>query len=351
MRILVIGNMGYVGPVLCEHLRRTRPDATLIGYDSGLFGHCLTTDHFPERVLDTQHFGDARNLSAALFENIDAVVYLAAVSNDPMGRDFAKPTGEINHEAAVHCAGLAAEAGVSHFVFASSCSVYGYAEDARARAEGDPIDPLTAYARSKIAAEHGLAALADSGMTISCLRFATACGMSPRLRLDLVLNDFVAGAVASGQITVLSDGTPWRPLIHVRDMARAIDWAVDRPTEAGGASLVVNVGSDSWNLQVADLAHAVAGVIDGTTVSIATDAPPDKRSYRVDFSLFQSLAPDHQPLETLDSTIQGLREGLAAIGFNDPAFRESLLMRLRALRALIDAGRLSPDLRWTDHAD
>src|SRR5262249_43047785 len=164
-----------------------------------------------------------------------------------------------------------------NFVFASSCSVYGIADE-RARRENDPLGPVTAYAKSKVGAEQDLAAL-DTRMTVTCLRFATACGMSDRLRLDLVLNDFVACALARGEITVLSDGSPWRPLIDVADMARAIDWAIQRRPEEGGRYLVVNTGSNDRNYQVRDLAHAVAKALAGTTVSINSKAPVDSRSY------------------------------------------------------------------------
>jgi nucleoside-diphosphate-sugar epimerase len=183
-------------------------------------------------------------------------------------------------------------------------------------------------------------------MAITCLRFATACGMSDRLRLDLVLNDFVAGALGSGKITVLSDGSPWRPLIDVADMARAIEWAVQRPAELGGPFLAVNAGCDEWNYQVKDLAHAVAAQVPGTEVSINADAQPDKRSYRVDFSRYRCLAPDHQPQVTLAESIRRLVGGLRDIGFADADFRNSALMRLQVLRAFMQAERLSPDLRW-----
>ncbi|MFC7610852.1 SDR family oxidoreductase [Teichococcus aestuarii] len=168
-----------------------------------------------------------------------------------MGQRFEAVTDAINHRASVDVAKAAAEAGVKRFVFASSCSVYGFAADGRARVEEDQLNPLTAYARSKIDTETSLRALDNSGMVVSCLRFATACGMSPRLRLDLVLNDFVAGALANGEVSVLSDGTPWRPLIHVRDMARAIEWAIIRAPENGGNFLTVNVGTERWNYRCA----------------------------------------------------------------------------------------------------
>lgn len=346
MRILITGNMGYVGPMVVRHLRARLPDAVLLGFDTGLFAHCLTTSGpLPEILLDAQHFGDVRDVPDSLFEGVDAVVHLAAVSNDPMGNRFEAATDAINRAASLRVAEQAHQAGVRAFVFASSCSVYGSAEGG-ARREGDALNPLTAYARSKIATEEGLQQRDLSGMTVTCLRFATACGMSDRLRLDLVLNDFVAGALASGEITVLSDGTPWRPLIDVRDMARAIEWAVLRPPEQGGPVLVVNAGSDAWNHRVRDIAEAVARCVPGTSVSINAEAPPDLRSYRVDFSLFRSLAPEHQPREDLSSSIQGVAAGLRAIGFKDSNFRESSSIRLRTLAAHLDEGRLSPDLHW-----
>ncbi len=254
MRILITGNMGYVGPVLVRHLRNVMPRAYLAGYDSGFFAHCLTGDELPERLLDVQRFGDVRAISAADLDGFDAVVHLAAVSNDPMGNRFSAVTEAINHRASVAVAQAAAAAKVKSFVFASSCSVYGAARDGRARSEADQLNPLTAYARSKIATEDSLRQLDLNGMVTTSLRFATACGMSDRLRLDLVLNDFVACALSTGEITVLSDGTPWRPLIEVRDMARAIEWALSRRGDEGGSFLALNAGSDSWNYQVKDLA-------------------------------------------------------------------------------------------------
>ena len=221
MKILITGNMGYVGPILVRRLRDSYPDADLIGLDMGYFGNCLSsTGILPECRVNRQHFADVRNFPAALLSGVDAVVYLAALSNDPLGHAFEEATLDINYRSCVRAAKMAKEAGVKSFVFASSCSVYGSAEDG-ARTEASPVNPLTAYAKSKVWTERDLAPLADGRFKVTCLRFATACGMSDRLRLDLVLNDFVAGAVASKKISILSDGTPWRPLIHVKDMARA----------------------------------------------------------------------------------------------------------------------------------
>ena len=345
MKILVLGNLGYVGPAVVRELALRHPGAVIHGFDNAYFGHCLTgAVASPERYLDRQFYGDVRTIPASMLEGYTAVVELAAVSNDPMGNRFAAVTEAINQKATVSIAQRAAQAGVRNFVFASSCSVYGVAHGAP-RCETDPVAPMTAYAKSKIGAEEELANI-EGDMVITCLRFATACGMSDRLRLDLVLNDFVACALSEGRITVLSDGSPWRPLIDVADMARAIDWAVQRPASNGGRFLRVNTGSDERNHQVRDLAAAVAEAVPGTSVSINTDAPVDSRSYKVDFSLFAKLAPDHQPLMTLSDSIGQLIEGLQRMKFNDADFRASPLMRLHVLQGHIAQGRLSEDLTW-----
>jgi nucleoside-diphosphate-sugar epimerase len=346
MKVLITGNLGYVGSIVARHLRRTHPDARLIGYDSAFFALSTTRALvLPERTLDEQHFGDVREIPAQLMEGVDAVVHLAAVSNDPMGNKYEKVTQDVNYRASVETGKKAAKAGVSHFVFASSCSVYGFAPGA-ARKETDALNPQTAYARSKVDTEKALKELDDPNMIMTCLRFATACGMSDRLRLDLVLNDFVACALALRDISVLSDGSPWRPLIDVRDMARAIDWGITRAASQGGRFLAVNAGSDDRNYQVKDLANAVAEANPGTSVNINKAAQPDTRSYQVDFSLFASLAKGHVPQVTLRQSIDMLGKGLRGMGFADPDFRNSGYIRLKVLEAHIAAGRLTPDLRW-----
>ena len=346
MRILITGNMGYVGPVLARSLRGSFPSAQLIGYDAGFFGNLLTdAERLPESRLNAQHFGDIRELPERLLSGVDAVIHLAAVSNDPIGNRFEGMTDEINRQASVRVAQLAAKAGVRNFVFASSCSIYG-ASGGGARTERDETNPLTAYARSKIGTEAALKAADLGSMVVTSLRFATACGMSDRLRLDLVLNDFVACALTSGEITVLSDGSPWRPLIDVGDMARAMTWGIGRRADNGGQFLVVNAGSNDSNYQITTVANAVAAAVPGTRVSINTDAPPDKRSYQVNFDLFASLAPQFTPRVTLDESIQNLRDGLIRMGFADLEFRSSKLMRLKAIEQHIATGRLGADLRW-----
>ena len=346
MKILILGNMGYVGPAVVDRLRSTYPQATLVGYDTGFFGHCVTNvDHLPERKLDCQYFGDIRsNIPDELLKGTDAIVNLAAISNDPMSFKFESVTLDVNHKSGIAVAKKAKAFGVKSFVFASSCSMYGEATDAPKK-EDSSLNPLTAYARSKVLTEQDLKPLADKNFKVTCLRFATACGMSPRLRLDLVLNDFVACALLFKKITILSDGTPWRPLINIKDMARAIDWAICRP-ESIGEFLAINTGTTSWNYQVKDLAEAVSSVVPGVEVSINPDAPVDKRSYRVDFSLFEKLAPNHQPKHDLISTVKEVKEGLEQMNFNDVNFRNSSLIRLKVITNLQDKGKISNNLEW-----
>lgn len=350
MRVLITGNMGYVGSVLIRHLHQNYPNSELIGYDTGFFAHALTGSvQFPEIILSEQVFDDIRLLNKELLQGVDAVVHLAAISNDPMGKEFEQVTQDINRRASVELAKAAGQAGVKSFVFASSCSMYGSADDGP-RKENDPTHPLTAYARSKIGTEHDLRNVDLGNMLFTSLRFATACGMSERLRLDLVLNDFVACALSSGEITVLSDGTPWRPLIDVADMARAIDWAINRNADNGGQWLAVNAGKNSNNYQVIDLAEAVRRIVPGTVVSINTTAPRDKRSYQVDFSLFESLASDHLPQIDLDLSITRLVDGFRRMGFANADFRDSSFVRLNMLRQHLAAERLDQMLYWTKHA-
>lgn len=346
MKILITGNMGYVGPGVVAQLRRKYPEAELIGFDSGYFAKCLTNaTYLPEAKLNTQIFGDVRNFDPEILNGVTAVIYLAAISNDPMGNKFEQVTMDVNYKAAVEMAKAARSKGVKTFTFASSCSMYGEASEG-AKVETDTLNPLTAYARSKVAAEKDLEPLATDDFTITCLRFATACGFSNRLRLDLVLNDFVAGAVISKEISILSDGTPWRPLINVLDMALAIEWAIVRTPDNGGNFLAVNTGSNEWNYQVKDLANEVARIVPGVKVSINADAPPDKRSYRVNFDLYKKLAPNHQPQHNLESTIHDLKKNLELMNFSDPDFRNSYMIRLKILNQLQEKEALDNQLYW-----
>jgi len=344
MKILITGNLGYVGSELVKLLRKTYPNAELVGFDIGYFAKHLTNkDTAPEMYLDCQHFGDVRRFPEKLLEGVDAVVQLAAISNDPIGNKFEKVTLDVNYESVIDIARKAKKKGVKKMVFASSCSVYGFAEE-DARTEESSVNPLTAYAKSKVFAERDLAPLADDRFMVTCLRFATACGMSDRLRLDLVLNDFVAGAISSGEINIMSDGSPWRPLINVRDMGRAIIWGIERSASSGGNYLIINTGSNVWNYQVKELAYAINRILPETSVSINKDAQPDKRSYKVSFNMFEKLAVGHTPVYDLALSIKDLVDGLNKLDFCDTNYRQSRLIRLFVVNELLTQNILNSNL-------
>ncbi|WP_339925365.1 SDR family oxidoreductase [uncultured Cyclobacterium sp.] len=348
MKILITGNMGYIGPILVNQLKRVYPDSTIIGFDIGFFAQCITSKGaFPEVNVDQQVFGDVRNFPENLLEGVDTVINLAAISNDPMGKKFEEITLDINYRSCINLAKMAKEAGVKNFVFASSCSMYGAADDFP-KTEEDSLNPLTAYARSKVLSENDLRGLATDDFIVTCLRFATACGFSSRLRLDLVLNDFVAGAIASGEISILSDGSPWRAMVHVKDMARAMEWASTRKITNGGSFTAVNIGTNVWNHQVKTMALAVQQLIPNINVTINKDAPADKRSYKVNFEKFEKMAPNHQPQYDLEKAIKDLESGLKNIGFSNQEFRNSNLIRLKVLNDFQEEGLLNESLNWTN---
>ena len=345
LKILITGNLGYVGSVLCDYLSRHYTHLELTGLDCGFFLDSSISNRTPESRV-TQIMGDIRDVTPSMLKGTNAIVHLAAISNDPMGNKFGRITDVINRQGTRHLATAAAEAGVSSFVLASSCSMYGQSTAGR-RKEMDSLNPLTAYARSKVQAEIDLHDVAFEKMTISCLRFATACGWSECLRLDLVLNDFVACALSTRSITLLSDGMALRPIIDVEDMARAITWAVFRNKDSGGQYLAVNAGSNNSNYRIKDLADIVSQEIPGTEVKIDGSAAADPRSYSVDFSLFEKIATNYQPSIPIKKSIKRLVEGLQQHNFHDTNFRKSELVRLIALNNKIQDGRLNEDLRWT----
>jgi nucleoside-diphosphate-sugar epimerase len=345
MKYLITGNMGYLGSVVTSNFKKNYNNCEIIGVDSGFFAQC-TLDRFllPESHVNNQFFSDVRNFPLESLKEVDSVIHLAAISNDPMGNEFEILTNDINYKSTIEIAKNAKKAGVKNFVFASSCSVYGFASQS-SKTEEDSINPLTAYAKSKIDAERDLLELADENFTITCLRFATACGYSPRLRLDLVLNDFVASALSSGKINILSDGSPWRPLIDVNDMFRAIDWASKRKANShNNFYLLVNIGSNNFNYTVLEIAQEVQKKLPNTIIEINKNAPPDKRSYKVDFTLFSELAKDYQPLCNLEQSINNLIIGLNNIKFNDKLFRESYLIRLNHLKSLKNLNLIDENL-------
>lgn len=349
-RVLIIGGSGYLGPEIIATLRRLPEAISLHGFDAGWFAdQCDGGGPLPETLYDEFTFKDVRDLTGEHLRGFDAVVYLAAVSNDPMGDRFASITRRINGDEAVRIAALARTQGVSDFVQASSASVYGRGDGDRV--ESSNLDPQTEYAKSKIAAEVGLRQLATPQFHVTCLRFATACGWTPRIRLDLVLNDFVASAVTTSHIEVLSDGSPLRPLIHVRDIARSVEWALSPDRPRHGPLVIVNVGSADWNFRIGELAQAVAATLGNVSVSINSSATPDTRSYRLGFSTWRRIAPNHQPQVSLTEAIQDLASHLTLTPGIDSKFRNSGRIRLVRLHELQKQGLINEELRWTGNTE
>ena len=347
-KILIIGNLGYIGSVLVSHLRKKYPNSFLVGFDAGYFSGCVFSPlDISDYLLDQQIYGDVRNFNYDFLDGVDHVIYLAAISNDPMGNEYADATHHINTLAAVNIAKEARLRRAKSFTFASSCSIYGPG-GYEIRTEESELQPLTAYARSKVEAENMLKPLACNEFIVTCLRFATACGASPRLRLDLVLNDFVVNALLNKKIDILSDGTPWRPLIAVQDMCEAIDWAMNRPANNGGSFLPINSGFSDWNFTIEDIAQMVSNAIPGTVININPAAQVDKRSYKVDFSLYQTLSGNISPRMSMADTILILKYLILESGFKDQNYRDSLFIRLHALRSSVEKGLLDQKLQWNN---
>ena len=340
MKVLVTGSSGYVGSVLCPVFEEHGHE--VVGLDTGYYDGCDFGLYDDERERLSV---DVRDVEPAHLEGFDAVVHLAALSNDPLGDLSPELTHEINHQGTVRVARAAKEAGVPRFVFASSCSMYGASDADALLAEDAPLRPLTAYAESKVRSEEALRELDGDGLTTVSMRNATVYGVSPRLRLDIVLNNLAAWSHVTGKIRLLSDGMSWRPLLHVRDLAKVAVRMVEAPSELV-AGRAFNIGSAAQNYLVRDLAEILAEVT-GCEVEFAGDASPDPRSYRVDFSALERAFPD---LELDWNARRGAEElvgAYRAVGLTEADFEGRAYVRLRQLRHLLDEHRLDDDLRWT----
>jgi nucleoside-diphosphate-sugar epimerase len=337
MKVLVTGHDGYIGTVLTPLLRDAGHD--VVGLDSFIFESC-TFGEEPTTVPSLRL--DIRDVQATDLEGFEAVLHLAALSNDPLGNLDPECTYEINERASVRLAHLAKQAGVRRFLFSSSCSIYGAAGEAMLT-EDASFSPVSPYGESKILAEAAISDLADDDFSPTFLRNATAYGVSPRLRMDLVVNDLVGAAYTTGTIVIKSDGTPWRPLVHVEDIAHAFVGILTAPRDLIH-NQAFNVGQTSENYQVRDVAEMVRATVPGSTVHYATGGGPDPRCYRVDFGKLARTLPQCQPRWTLPAGIEQLYRSFRRYGLSGSDLH-GRYTRLVHLRSLLDSGRLDASLR------
>jgi nucleoside-diphosphate-sugar epimerase len=344
VKILLTGHHGYIGSVCGPLLADAGHD--VVGLDTFFYRDCdLSSAPSPSPATLAL---DVRDVRPENLEGFDAVVHLAALSNDPIGDFSPELTREINYEATVSLARSAREAGVRRFVFSSSCSMYGASSDG-AVDESAPLKPLSAYAESKARAEEELGELAGPDFAPVSMRNATAYGVSTRLRVDLVLNNLVGWAHTTGKVKIMSDGTPWRPLIHIEDISRAALAALEAPEDLIRGE-AFNVGRDSENYQVRELGDIVQEVVSGSTVEYAGSGDPDPRSYRVDFGKLARAFPDLELTWTARAGAEELAAAYRAAGLTLEEFEGDRFTRLKRLRLLLDQGELDPTLRWKEAA-
>ena len=339
MRILVTGHKGYIGTVMVPMLLGAGHE--VVGLDSDLFQEST----FTAGIHDVPELGlDLRDVKRAHLEGFDAVIHLAGLSNDPLGDLNPRLTHDINHTASVRLAQLARDARVSRFLYSSSCSSYGAAGDNLVD-ETAALSPITVYAISKVRVEGDVARLATDRFSPTFLRNATAYGVSPRLRFDLVLNNLVAWAYTTGRVHVKSDGSPWRPIVHIEDIARAFLAVLSAPRDTIH-NQAINVGQSGENYRIRELAEIVREVVPGSRIEFAKDGGPDPRCYRVDFGKINRLLPEFKPRWNARGGAEELyaayrRVGLALEDYEGPRFK-----RIDHLKWLLAAGRVDATLRW-----
>jgi len=342
MRTLITGHQGYIGTIMAPLLADAGHE--VVGLDSDLFEQC--TFGAPPREFPSIR-KDLRDVTHSDLEGFEAVIHLAGLSNDPLGNLNPNLTYDINHHASVRLARLSKEVGVKRFLFSSSCSTYGAAGD-KILDETAEFNPVTPYGRSKVLVEQDVAQLAGPDFSPVFLRNATAYGVSPRLRFDLVLNNLTAWALTTGRVFIKSDGTPWRPIVHIEDISRVFLAALEAPRDLIH-NQAFNVGQSKENYQIRDLAEIVKETVPGCSIEFAADAGPDKRCYRADFSRIAKMLPAFQPKWDARKGARELYEAYKKVGLRLEDFEGARYKRIDHIQGLLASGRLNADLRWRTH--
>ncbi|NQU95496.1 MAG: NAD(P)-dependent oxidoreductase [Candidatus Omnitrophica bacterium] len=340
--VLITGNTGYIGTVMAKHFKEA--SYNVVGLDNDLYRENSLFSSGDEAKPQKQIIKDIRQVTANDLEGVDAVIHLAGLSNDPLGELNPGLTDEINCVSTLQLARLAKSKGIKRFLFSSSCSIYGISSVDFSINETGRLKPLTAYAKAKVDAESGLAKLADENFHPVFMRNATVYGLSPKMRLDLVVNNLTAWAYLKGEIAIMSDGTPWRPIVHVEDLSRAFKTVLEAPHKKIHCQ-AFNIGSNTENYQVKDIALKVGSAVPEASIKILNKMGPDERTYKVDFSKFKDAFPEFKWLWNVEKGIEALLDAYKRYSLSVDDFESDKYFRVRTIKSLLESGKIDENLK------